>query len=240
MDKVGGAGVMHCNCHHDKNKPYNSCIENVPIFHGLNSEELSEIAKIITNRQFKKGEIIFLTGDEIENLYVIHKGRVKISRISDEGKEQIIRVLGAGDFIGELSLFTHSTSRNNAEVIEDASICMLEGKKIKDIIYKHPSISIKILEELSERMQNAENLIEHLGIHDVERRVADMILSMADEEGKVILTMSKKDLAAHIGTSQETLSRKLSHFQSKGWIKLIGQRRINILERSSLANLRKV
>ncbi|WP_031515848.1 Crp/Fnr family transcriptional regulator [Desulfofalx alkaliphila] len=231
---------MKCNhCKELTDEAGKSCIEQVPIFHGLSKQEVNEIAKIKISRQFKKGEFLFLSGDQVNNLYVIHKGKVKISRTSDEGKEQIIRVLGAGDFVGELSLFTHSRSKSNAEVMETSSICIIDGKKIKDLIYKNPGISIKILQELSERMENAENLIEQLGIHDVEQRVVDVLLSMADEEDKVTLSMSKKDLAAHIGTSQETLSRKLSYFQSKGWIKLSGQRKIDILDRHSLVNARK-
>ena len=228
---------MKCE-HILENETDKSCIEQVPIFYGLNKQEISEIAGITTGKQFNKGEMIFLAGDKTENLYVIHTGLVKISRISQEGKEQIIRIAGPGDFIGELSLFNHSTSRNNAEVIVTASVCLIEGKKIKEIIYRLPNISLKILEELSERMENAENLIEHLGIHDVEQRIAETLSSMADENNLVNLSMSKKDLAAHIGTSQETLSRKLSSFQNKGWIKMIGQRQIQILDSVSLINSR--
>ncbi len=229
---------MKCvHCGTNTSKSDESCVERVPIFHELNKEEVHEIAMITTNKKFKKGEMIFFAGDQLKNLYVIHKGKVKISRVSDDGKEQIIRVLGSGDFIGELSLFTQSISKSNAEVIEPTSVCVIEGKKIKEIIYKHPSISIKILEELSERMENAENLIEQLGIRDVEQRVIDMILSLADDNNRVTLSISKKDLAAHIGTSQETLSRKLSYFQSKGWIKLIGHRKIQIIDKESLINI---
>ncbi len=229
---------MLCNHHRENNRmSTKTCIEKVPIFSGLSKEEIDEIKKITRAKEFKKGELIFLAGDELDNLYVINKGMVKISRTSDQGKEQIIRVLGQGDFIGELSLFTHSRSKSNAEALADTAICIIEGKKLKEIIYQHPNISIKILEELSERMQNAENLIEQLGIYDVEQRVADMLLKMANGNNRVTLSMSKKDLAAHIGTSQETLSRKLSYFQSKGWIQLIGQRKIDILDRDSLARL---
>lgn len=228
---------MKCE-HIIENETDKSCIEQVPIFYGLSKEEISEIASITSGRLLKKGEMIFLAGDKSEDLYVIHTGLVKISRISQEGKEQIIRIAGPGDFIGELSLFNHSTSRNNAEVIEPASVCIIEGKKIKQIIYKLPNISLKILEELSERIENAENLIEHLGIHDVEQRIAETLSSMADENNLVNLSMSKKDLAAHIGTSQETLSRKLSSFQNKGWIKMIGQRKIQILDPFSLRNIK--
>jgi len=196
-----------------------------------------EVANITDNLEFKKGEIIFLAGDKIDKLYVINEGRVKISKISEDGKEQIIRILEPGDFMGELSLFKQSPLNNNAEALEPTVMCIIEGEKIKDIIYKNPGISIKIMEELSIRLEKSDKLIERLVLHDVESRVADILLSMLDEDGNINLTISKKDLASHIGMSQETLSRKLSHFQAMGWIKQIGQRKISVLDHKHLKNI---
>ena len=102
---------------------------------------------------------------------------------------------------------------------------------------KYPTIAFKVLEELSSRLERAENLIEHLGVHDVETRIVEMLLDLANDEGEVVLNMSKRDLASHIGMSQETLSRKLSYFQDMGWIKLIGHRRIVILDEGNLRSL---
>jgi len=227
---------MECShnqaCNKDK-----TCISGVPIFSGLSWEEIMEVASITGNLGFKKGEVIFLDGDEIDKLYVINKGKVKISKISEDGKEQIIRILEPGDFMGELSLFKQSPLNSTAEALEPTLMCVIEGEKIKDIIYKNPGISIKIIEELSNRLEQSDRLVERLVLRDVGSRVADILLSMVDSDGKINLAISKKDLAAHIGMSQETLSRKLSHFQAMGWIKQIGQRQINIIDRESLQNI---
>jgi len=209
----------------------------VPIFSSLSWDEIREVANITGNLEFKKGDIIFLAGDKIDKLYVINEGRVKISKISEDGKEQIIRILEPGDFMGELSLFKQSPLNNNAEALEPTVMCIIEGEKIKDIIYKNPGISIKIMEELSIRLEKSDKLIERLVLHDVESRVADILLSMLDADGNINLTISKKDLASHIGMSQETLSRKLSHFQAMGWIKQIGQRKISVLDHKSLKDI---
>lgn len=226
---------MSCSCcNHEKDNYQKTCVEMVPIFSNLNHEEIMEIAKVTSQREFKKGEIIFLSGEMWEKLYVIHRGKVKISRISDSGKEQIIRILGPGDFMGELSLFARTPSNNNAEALENTTVCEIEGKKIKDLMIKSPTIAVKILEELSQRLEQAENLVESIGLYDVERRIAAGLLNMASEGDVIMLSMSKKDFAAHMGMSQETLSRKLSAFQDMGWIKLQGQRKIVILDRESL------
>lgn len=215
----------------------NICLSRVPIFSSLSFDEMMEVTEITQHKNFNKGDLVFLDGDSADELYVINEGKVKISKISEDGKEQIIRILEPGDFMGELSLFIESPFNSNAEALERTVVCVIEGKKIKDIIYKNPGISIKIMEELSKRLEKADNLIERLVLHDVESRVAHILLSMIDKKGEVNLSISKKDLASHIGMSGETLSRKLSYFQAMGWIKLVGQRQISILDQESLKDI---
>jgi CRP/FNR family transcriptional regulator, anaerobic regulatory protein len=213
------------------------CMEKVPIFSSLTFQEMVEVARITVNKDYKKGETIYLAGEKGSRLYVVHHGKVKISKISESGKEQIIRILGDGDFMGELSLFVKSPLDSTAEALEPTNVCMIDGEKLNQIISRNPGISIKIIEELSKRLQNAENLIESLGLQDVEQRVSKTLLRMANDKGEIILSISKKDLSSHIGISQETLSRKLSLFQDMGWIKQIGQRKIVILDREKLNSI---
>jgi CRP/FNR family transcriptional regulator len=214
---------VECNhCSHEKNASEKTCIERVTIFNSLDPKEMMEIARITINKDYKRGETIYLAGDKGERLYIIHHGKVKISRISESGKEQIIRILGEGDFMGELALFIHSPLNSTAEALEPTNVCVIDGSKLNHIISNNPSISVKIIEELSKRLQNAENLIESIGLHDVEQRVADTLLNLANDKNEIELSISKKDLAAHIGISQETLSRKLTTFQEMGLIKQIG------------------
>lgn len=223
---------MDCSCHLEHVDKF--CLDIVPIFNTLDNHEKMEITKIITSKEYEKGQMIYMAGDREEKLFVIHKGKVKISRLSYSGKEQVIRLLGPGDFMGELSLFRNTTMTANAEVLEKTSLCIIDGDKLKGLMVKYPTIALKVLEELTTRLEKAENLIEHLGIHDVETRIVEMILDMADGDEEVVLKMSKKDLASHIGMSQETLSRKLSSFQELGLIKLIGHRRIMIIDEEGL------
>lgn len=211
-----------------------TCIQMVPIFSTLNYDEMMEVASITTSRDYKKGEMIYIAGEKKKTLYVIHKGKVKLTRISPSGKEQIISILGPGDFMGELSLFNDEPITNNAEALEDTTVCIIDGDKLKEIMTKYPTIAFKVLEELSRRLKRAENLIENLGVNDVETRIVQTLLDLADENGVINLDISKKDLAAYMGMSQETLSRKLSYFQDKGLIKQIGHRRIEILDKESL------
>lgn len=216
------------------------CMHKVPIFSNLNPEEMERIAEIITDRDYKKGENIYLAGAAEERLYVINHGKVKIYKLSETGKEQIIRILYPGDFMGELSLFARSPLDTNAEALEPTAVCVIDGHKLNEIIKDVPSIAVKIIEELSKRLQNAEGMIESLGLHDVEQRVADILLKISAGEDEFTLDISKKDLAAHIGTSQETLSRKLSSFQEMGIINQVGQRSIIIIDRTALEKMANI
>ncbi|HBR03669.1 MAG TPA: Crp/Fnr family transcriptional regulator [Ruminiclostridium sp.] len=225
---------MNCSC---KNKGPFNCIELVPIFSSLTGEEMLEIAAITSDRTFEKGEMVYMAGEKGKILFVIHKGRVKISRLGANGKEQVIRVLGPGEFMGELSLFSPMPMSDNAEVIEKATMCMIEGGRLKELMGKYPAIAFKVMEELSKRLEIAENLIEDINLYSVEQRVAQALLKMADGKGEVLLKMTKGDFASHIGMSQETLSRKLSSFQEQGMIKQIGQRRIIILNADGLKQM---
>lgn len=225
---------MNCTCNSNEEK---SCIEKVPIFSNLDKSEMNEVSSIISHREFKKNELIYMAGEKSGNLYVINSGKVKITRISSSGKEQVIRILESGEFMGELSIFKSSPLMDNAEALEDTKMCIIAEKDLKDLLKKYPLISFKIMEELSERLERAESLIENINLSSVEKRLADILLELAGEDGKLDLKMSKKDLASQIGMSSETLSRKLSAFQELGIIKLIGQRKINILNRYALEKI---
>lgn len=229
---------MQCqHCSHGSDKNEKSCIERVPIFNSLAFDEMIEISMTTTQREYGKGEIIYLEGAHEEKLFIISIGKVKVAKLSEAGKEQIIRVLGPGDFLGELSLFTQSPLNSNAEALEATTVCIVDGKEINRLIEKRPSIALKLLREMSIRLEKAENQIQALAIQDVEQRLADTLIRMADDNNFINLTISKKDLASHIGMSQETLSRKLTIFQNKGWIKQEGQRKIKLLNKEALENI---
>nr|WP_300004439.1 Crp/Fnr family transcriptional regulator [Tissierella sp.] len=223
---------MSCNCDHEK-----SCVEKVPIFSNLDPEEMKEIEGIINHRQFKKNELIYMAGEKGGSLYVINKGKVKITRIASSGKEQVIRILESGEFMGELSIFKAAPLMDNAEALVDTMLCVIDERSLKELLKKYPAISFKIMEELSERLERAESLIQNINLSSVEKRLADILLDLTDSDGMIKLESSKKDLASQIGMSSETLSRKLSAFQELRIIKLSGQRQIEILNKSALEEI---
>ena len=227
---------MKCSCGHNTG---GTCIELVPIFQSLTTEEMWEIAQITQEITVEKGEQIYAMDDQVDSLFVIHSGLVKIYRLSDTGKEQVIRVLRPGDFLGELALFSHSPMGDYGEALETSTMCVIEGAKLKGLMGKYPTIAFKILEELSQRLEKTEQLLEDISLHSVERRLAQTLLDLSAGTNQIDLEMSKRDLASQMGMTQETLSRKLSAFQEAGLIEQFGHRRILIVNRKGLEGIRE-
>lgn len=215
---------MTCNHHQDENP--SNCIEIVPIFSNLTEEEMLEIANITTEAKFEKGSYVYMANDLGGKLYVLHSGRVKISRLNINGKEQVLRIVEPGEFMGELTLLSNTPLTDNAEVLEKTLMCMIDGNRLKELMNKYPSIAFKVMEVLSKRLEQAESLIEKINLNTVEQRLASALLDLVNSKNEIILNMTKGDFASSIGMSQETLSRKLTSFQDEGIIELIGQRKI--------------
>jgi len=198
---------------------------------------MTEIASITEPRTFQKGEFIYREGDTGGKLYILHTGGVKISRLSADGKEQVIRAIGPGEFMGELSLFSSLPFTDDATALENSTMCFIDGEKLKLLMSKYISIAFKVMDELSKRLERAENLIKEISLNSVEERLARVLLDLSDGEKEIVLTMTRGNLASQLGMSQETLSRKLSFFQEEGLISLKGHKRIRIENREGLLKI---
>ena len=225
---------MH-SCHHCESQP--SCIEHVPIFANLSREERMEIIEIASSRNFEKGEMVYRAGDEGGTLFVLHTGRAKLFRLIARGMVQVLRLIGPGEFIGELSLFSSLPLTDNVQALESTTMCVLQGGRLKGLMAKYPSIAFKVMDELSRRLEKAEYRIEDISLSSVTKRVAGALLELSEGKQEILLPMTKGDLASQLGMTQETLSRKLAALQEEGLILLKGYRKIIIKDRSELEEI---
>lgn len=233
--------IMSCNCDRCKNE---LCASKVPIFSNLTHEELLEIVKTTGHNTYKKGENIFLEGNEAQTLYLINEGKIKLFKFTKDGKQQILHILSDGDFFGELNLFKNSEYGFSAEAIVPTKICTLTKDKMRNIILQKPEIGIKILEMVGDRLSKVESLAQHLATNDVESRLAYLLVDMMESYGKkttkgveVELPISREDMSNYTGVARETISRKLKKFEEEGLIELVGTKKVIILEEESLRDL---
>jgi CRP/FNR family transcriptional regulator, anaerobic regulatory protein len=226
---------MTCN-HHTNDNPAN-CIEIVPIFSNLSEDEMLEIANITSEAHFDKGSYVYMANDLGGKLYVLHKGRIKISRINHNGKEQVLRIVGPGEFMGEMTLLSNTPLMDNAEVLEKSVMCLIDGNKLKALMNKYPSIAFKVMEVLSKRLEQAESMIEKINLNTVEQRLALALLDLINSKQEINLNMTKGDFASSIGMSQETLSRRLTVLQDEQIIELVGHRKIIVKDIKRLRDI---
>nr|WP_249315646.1 Crp/Fnr family transcriptional regulator [Bacillus sp. FJAT-49711] len=215
------------------------CISLVPIFNHLKPEEMKEIVKTTRHAAYGRNQEIYGPGDHSDHLYIVHKGRVKIFRLSESGKEQLLRILEPGDFMGELALFSASTFDHFAVTMERTEICIMRRSELQSFLMKYPAISLKILEEFSRRLERTEILVSNLTSEDTEKRIAMYLLELLSKTEKqtITLPMSKKDIASYLGTTPETVSRKLAEFQQRGWLIQTAPKKIQIIDKLALMDL---
>lgn len=211
-----------------KKNEIQACLDHVPIFDSLSQEEKNEVALIANHRKYSKSDFIYMSGDRLDALYVVHEGSVKIIRYTIENKEQVIRVLKHGDFFGETALFGNKLVNNYAEILEETVICKIERAAFTKIINKTPNIASKMLLELSNRLDYIEETLTFNNLKTAEAKLAKYLLDN-QKDGLVELITTKKTISGQLGITPETFSRRLKHFEDKGYIKIISNTKIKII-----------
>lgn len=230
---------MHsCSC---EKCQHQVCARRVPIFATLNSDELNRVVNLIIRREYVKGELIIMEGESLDNLIIINQGQVKAFRDSQEGKEQILYIFSEGDFFGEKNLLREQESAYHVEALEKTKICMIRKQDFQTLLRELPDISFKIIEELSNRIDKLENTIKSMGTKNVETRINTVLLEFAKKYGKnhergleIDLPLSREGIANYIGLTRETVSRKLNMLQEDGFIEMVGNKKIIILDNKAL------
>ncbi len=231
-------------CNSVNHKRTDPCPKKVPIFSSLSDEEILKISKMTKHISFEKGQMLIGEGEKSDTLYIINKGKVKLTKYTIDGKEQILYIMAAGDFFGELNLFIEDEESNfSVFAIENTVICQLTKRDIDQIMHENPDISIKLLRALSKRLVHTENLAQNLATKDPEVRIIHMILEFCQKFGTTInngvlvhLPITREEIASYVGVTRETISRKFSKFEELGLITLSGNKQIIVQNQKALKN----
>ncbi len=218
-------------------------LRRCPLFAWLKEEDLKKIKAIASLKQVGKKEVLFSDGEEAKGFYVILSGKIKLYKISPEGKEQILHVVSAPDAFAEAALFLEGSYPAFAEALIDSQLLFFPKRDFIHLIERNPQLSINMIVSLSHFLRRFASLIEELSLKEVSSRIAkyltDLSLKSA-KEGKipkeVELDLSKTQLASKLGTISETLSRTLAKMKAKGIID-VKKNRILILNRGALEEL---
>ncbi|MCX5565808.1 Crp/Fnr family transcriptional regulator [Alcaligenes phenolicus] len=212
------------------------CVSRVPIFNHLPPEALAVIAEKASMRSHDRWQFIHRPGDRSNQLFIVHKGKVKVYRLSDMGKEQLVRILDPGDFAGELALFSSAEHDSYAETMQPSEICTIHQADVRELLLQYPDIGLHVLAELSRRLGASEKQTAAIATASINARLAQYLANLAEQENSTSfsLPMSRRYLASFLGTTPETVSRRLGEFEEAGWIAQTGQRKITILDLDAL------
>ena len=204
-------------------------LRNVPIFTDLSDFDLNRIASKMVSRDYEKGQMILLEESTGETFFIMTSGTVKVTRLSDDGREVILALLGESDFFGEMSLLDGEGRSANIVANEDAEVMTLSRRDFLECLETYPKIAISLLEELAVRLRKSDQQIESLSLSDSEQRIGITLIRLAEERGTIKrgdVTVQnlpyQQDIANMAGTSRETVSRTLKLLEDKKLVKRNG------------------
>ena len=202
-------------------------LKQISIFAQLKEEFLQKIDDISILRNYPKGKILFMEGEQGEAFFYIKSGLVKISKLSSDGREHILHILNEGHVFAEVTLFSNCDYPATAEVLEDAEIGMIKNIALEKLILETPEISLELIKYLNKRLIEAQNKVRNLALYDTFGRTAQALVKLAEDYGKkttvgieLDLNISRQELANIVGTTRETVIRVLSAFKKEMSIEL--------------------
>jgi CRP/FNR family transcriptional regulator, cyclic AMP receptor protein len=198
---------------------------------------LSEIAASIAR---PAGTVIQLEGDPADVMYVVVAGHVRIARVAENGREQVLNVIGAGGHFNTVPMFDGGPCPANAEALTDVALLALPREALLRVVDDHPALARALLREFTGRLRHLVNLIDDLSLHTVQGRLAGLLLAQAEaaERGEQVPPLTQAEMAARIGTVREMVGRTLKSFEALGLLRL-DRGNITLLDRKQLAELRE-
>lgn len=210
------------------------------LFSGLDDSEIAAFAARATIRRFAAGELLFSEGEPCAGLYVIAAGQVRIFKTSASGREQVLAIEGPGSSIAELPVFDGGAYPASVAAMVESQLLFVSRDDFRACCLEHPEVALKVLQVVGARLRRLVGIIEELSFTTLRHRLIAWLLREAQSHGRPAangtifeLKMSHQELAAHIGTVRELVSRNMARLQAQGYIQSHG-REITILDAAGL------
>ncbi|MCM4167717.1 Crp/Fnr family transcriptional regulator [Arenibacter sp. H213] len=207
----------------------------------MSKEELKKVSDTKTTKILKKGETIFEEGEKLNGVYCVREGVSKLSKLSPNGKDQIVKLATKGSVLGQRSVIAEELSNLSATAINDMEVCFIPKDAIVDTLNSNPNFAVEVLRHMAHDLKEADDVIVNMSQKTVKQRVAEAFIYLddnfgVDNEGFLALTLSREDIANVVGTATESAIRIISEFKKMGLIKASGKK-IGIINPKGLADL---
>jgi len=213
-------------------------LKRVPLFNDLSEAELDRFAEVTREREYPRNSVILFEDDPGDALYIVSAGQVKVVLIGEDGREVILSVLGDGDFFGEMSLIDDEPRSAHVIAMKDSHVLVLRRDDFQAQLQQHPSVALKLLRVLVQRLRRADQKIGSLVLLDVNGRVAQLLLDLGEESGgpRITRKLTHHTIAQMIGSSRETVSRAMRELVERGLIE-VSRREITIINGDALRSM---
>ena len=207
----------------------------------LTKDELMRVSACKTTKTIKKGEVIFEEGDAINGVYCVKDGICKLSKLSENGKDQIVKMVVKGQLLGQRSLISEENSNLQAVALNDMEVCFIPKSEIIADLKKNPKFSFDVLQEMADDLKEADDVIVNMAQKSVKQRLAETLIYIHENfginpDGTLSVLLSREDYASIVGTATESAIRVLSQFKKEGLITTVGK----FIKIESLNGLKRV
>ena len=198
-------------------------IKKVTIFNTLNTQEQKEVAHYLADETFRKKETIFSEGDPSDWLYIVKKGKVKITKLSQEGKELILEVISPMEFFGGIAVVRGFPYPANAVAMEDTELLKIGRTDLLSLMDRFPGLMYCMAMNIGDRIKGSHETLKSIALEKVEARIAALLVKLADKAGEKVpegmliqMKLTKQDIAEMVGTTVETSIRTMSKLTKAG------------------------
>ncbi len=210
-------------------------LRNNPYFSTLPESALRELAAATQLRFYNKGEVIFLEGEECAGLFIVREGGVKLSKLSPNGREMIIKTLGPGSTFNEVPVLDERPHAVNATALDGCQLWVVSAASVRELLARYPQMSRAVILNLANNLRMFVELVNNLSLYQVTQRLARYLAELPPDplSGKKIKRMTQVQLAAQLGTVREVLARALKELERAGAIR-VSRGKIEVLDEAAL------
>lgn len=209
-------------------------IRRATLFAALPEPACAALGSIAVRVHHTAGEVIFLAGDPSPGLYVLLSGRVRLSRISPGGREQVLHIVAPGQHFNSVPVFDGGPCPVNASAQSDVTALLFPGESLRALILEHPVVALRLLADTCRYLRRLVSLVDDLALTTVQGRLARLLLAQAEEgQTGIVQPLTQSEMAARLGTVREMIGRSLKTFEGMGLIR-IERGAIVIVDRAGL------
>ena len=208
-------------------------LRSIDMFAELDDTLLEPIVARSKTLDLQRGDVLFQSGDDSSDLYIVTRGRIAIGNRSFDGRESLVALMESGDLFGEMPLFSNDGRSAEARALEESAVVVIPYQPVKDLYDENPSLLWRVVEMLVSRLKSTDIALADTMFLDVTGRTAKRLLEMAGESDEFQLPITQEELAGMIGASRERVNKSISSFIKLGWLSQSGEKYI-ILDRKQL------